>query len=565
MRFSGAGVLLYLAAGLAFSQQTPVILISIDTLRADHLSAYGYRKIRTPHIDSFAQGGTLFRAADCQIPLTLPSHTSLFTSTYPFENRIEENAEIVPPGAVTLASVLRSQGYRTGAFIGSVFLEQQLGLGQGFDVYDSPFHFEAFSRLSGSMFFAGEAKNPYAVRESRLGLLVAHAAARWLSANRSQPVFAFVHLFDMHKPYRLPPGFARPPGTSDYDAELEYVDQVLGWFRQALEKGGWWERSLVALLADHGESLGEHGEASHGYFVYESTLRVPLIVHWPAGAPKYPAEVQQPAGLIDVAPTILDFLHLPLPASFEGQSLLRGMGPASPPRAVYAESVHARDSFGWAPLRAVRLGEVKYIDAPKPELYDLKADPQERNNLVHANPAQAAALRARLKDLLARSAPRRRGAQPVLSEQSRALLGSLGYLAPGPQAARSAARPDPKDRLPEFRLYEDAMVLLAERRLGEAAAALRRVLAMDPHNILARRDLGATYLEAGAYEKASVYLREVTAAVPDDYMTRYELGVADERLGRLAEAKEQLEAACRLAPAAGQCQRELDLVNRRMK
>src|SRR5580693_4093529 len=173
---------------------TPVILISIDTLRAGHLSAYGYRVIQTPNIDSYAEQGTLFAHADSQIPLTLPSHTSLFTSTYPFQNRIEENAERVPPGAVTLASVLKAHGYKTAGFVASVFLEREMGLDQGFDFYDSPFQFEAFSPLSGSMFFGGASRGPFASRDRRDGALVVHAALRWLAANRDQPVFVFVHL-----------------------------------------------------------------------------------------------------------------------------------------------------------------------------------------------------------------------------------------------------------------------------------------------------------------------------------------------------------------------------------
>ncbi|MGD0578956.1 MAG: sulfatase, partial [Bryobacteraceae bacterium] len=388
---------------------TPVILISIDTLRADHLGVYGYTRIHTPNIDSYAQPGTLFTAVDAQVPLTLPSHASLFTSTYPFENRIEENAQPVPPGAVTLASVLRSQGYKTAAFIGSVFLERQMGLDQGFDVYDSPFSFEAFSPLSGSMFYTGETKNRYAVRDRRAGALVVRAAERWLSAQGGQPVFLFVHLFDLHTPYAIPPG-ARRSGVSGYDSELEYVDQQLGWFQRALVRGGWWDRSLVVLLSDHGEGLGEHGEASHGYFLYQSTLAVPLLVHWPEGARGRPARILENAGLIDVAPTILDFLHLPAPRTFEGRSLLGAIDSAAPgPVAVYSETLYTHDAFGWAALRGLRLGAYKYIEAPTPELYNLQADPRELNNLLRGAPPQAVAeakrLRGELTKLLARRAP----------------------------------------------------------------------------------------------------------------------------------------------------------------
>lgn len=540
------------AAGGASGAQPPVILISIDTLRADHLSAYGYRNIQTPNIDSFAQGGTLFSNIDAQVPLTLPSHTSLFTSSYPFENQIEENAERVPAGVVTLASVLKSQGYQTAAFIGSVFLERQMGLDQGFDFYDSPFQFEAFSPMSGSMFFGGAGQNPYGVRDRRDGALVIGAANRWLNAHPDQPDFVFIHLFDLHKPYHL----------ADYDAEILYVDHLLGVLKQSLVNRGWWDKSLVAVFSDHGEGLGEHGEASHGYFIYESTIHVPLLVHWPSGSPKFPARIEQPAGLIDVAPTLLDFLHTPTPPSFEGKSMLPG---GEGPRFVYCESVHAHDAFGWAPLRGLRVGPMKYIDAPKPELYNLADDPQEKINLVRRDPAKVAELQATLKKLLIRYAPKHPSAPGEISPSTRALLGSLGYLAAGPRTGVQSSGADPKDKLPEFQLYERAQLSLYYRRLDEAIALLSRLLASDPKNLLARRDLGSAYLDQKMYRKAQECFTEVLAASPNDYVAHFELGIADKKLGLLNEALSHLEAACKIAPGAAQCQVELDRLRGEMK
>lgn len=550
VRFAALALFGALLGKTCTAAPTPVILISIDTLRADHLSAYGYRAIQTPNIDAFAGQGTLFLHADSQIPLTLPSHTSLFTSTYPFQNRIEENAQRVSPGAVTLASVLKSHGYKTAAFVASVFLEKEMGLDQGFDFYDSPFRFEAFSPLSGSMFFGGASRNPYAARDRRDGALVVRAALEWLAANRDQTVFVFVHLYDLHKPYRL----------ADYDAEVRYTDQVLGTFRKALTAGGWWQRSLIVLLSDHGESLGDHGEASHGYFIYQSTLRVPLIFHWPAGSGPFPPRQEQPVGLIDASPAILDFLHLPAPPSFEGASPLT----AKTARPIYAESLHAHDSFGWAPLRSVRENDYKYIEAPKPELYNLRSDPGEKINILDKNPAVARRLRAELGKLLARYSAKQPPAPGNVTPATRALLGSLGYLAPGPGAKLSGSGADPKDRLPEFQLYERAMVYLFDRRLNQAISALRQLLAGDPHNVLARRDLGNCYLEQHAYSEARVQLQQVLAAAPEDYVSQYELGVADEHLGSWKEAEAHLEAACRLAPEAEQCRKELQSVRQKL-
>jgi len=540
MRRFAALLVLLGGAGYA-ADPTPVILISIDTLRADHLSAYGYRRIRTPNIDSFAEHGTLFGNVDAQVPLTLPSHTSLFTSTYPFQNRIEENAERVPAGTVTLASVLKAHGYKTAAFIGSVFLESEMGLDQGFDVYDSPFHFEAFSPISGSMFFGGATHNPMGVRDRRDGALVLGAARRWLAANRGATAFVFVHLFDLHKPYI----------RAGYDGELAYTDKILGAFKQALVAGGWWDRSLVVLLSDHGESLGEHGEDSHGYFIYESTLHVPLLVHWPADMAGRAARDDRPGGLIDVAPTVLDALHIAAPPSFVGHSLLD----ASRPQSVYGETVYAHDGFGWAPLRSWRVGAEKYIDAPQPELYDLKTDPREQSNLYRKDSPRAVALRGDLQQLLARYAPKQPASPAAISPKTRALLASLGYLSGGARAGGSMA--DPKDRLAEYQLYESAQDALYNKQLERAANILRRILAVDPQNTLARRDLGGTYVEQHQYTKARECFDKVVAAAPDDYMAQFELGLADKRLGLMKEAREHLQAACQVAPEAEQCRREL--------
>jgi arylsulfatase A-like enzyme len=549
-RFRAALLLCLAGAGMLCAAGPPVILISIDTLRADRLGIYGYRRIATPNTDSFAQGGTVFANIACQTPLTLPSHTSLFTSTYPFENGIQENAEVVPQGAVTLAGVLRERGYKTAAFIGSVFLEREMGLDQGFETYDSPFHFEAFSPLSGDLFFGG-LENPYSVRDRRDGALVVAAALHWMSAHREEPVFVFIHLFDLHAPYGVSDA-AQRKGISPYDAKLEYADELIGRLKTGLVHEGLWDKSLAILLSDHGEGLGDHGESTHGYFIYQSTLHVPLMLHWPAAVTGQPPHVERPGGLIDVSPTILDFLHVPAPSSFEGASLLD-----TRPRTVYSESRYAHDSFGWSPLRSVRMDTFKYIDAPKPELYDLHKDPGERTNIVLANPAEARALRAELAKLLGSHAGRA-SAQAAASPQTEKLLNSLGYVAPGPRAHTSAAGPDPKDRLPEYLLYQKSMEAVKQRRLNTAVAILRQILAGDSTNTLARRDLASCYLDLHADAKARADFEKVVAAAPDDYASQFGLGLADKHLGILNDARTHIETACRLAPQAVQCQHELD-------
>jgi arylsulfatase A-like enzyme len=553
---------------LANPARVPVILISIDTLRADHLSAYGYRKIATPNIDALLQnGGTKFSNVSCQIPLTLPSHTSLFTSTYPSENGIEENAQHVSSGVVTLASVLRGYGYQTAAFIGSVFLEKEMGLDQGFDVYDSPFDFEAFSPISGEVFLGRAAKNQYAARESRDGALVVAAAGQWLAKHNGQPSFVFLHLFDMHQPYSQPASVARKRGISRYDAQLLYVDRLLGTFHQAIVEDRIWDKSLVVLLADHGESLGDHGEANHGYFIYQSTLWVPLLVHWPTPSGQHLPAVTEPAGLIDVAPTILDFLHIAAPRTFHGRSLLGDASGHLPsaPHEVYSESLHAHHSFGWAPLRSLRIGSYKYIQAPRPELYNLQNDPGELNNIVNKDAPQALLLQTELKKVLLRYPSTGAVQHSSISPQTETLLRSLGYLSSGPPVQAESSGADPKDRLAEFREYNLASEAAADGHRDRAISILSGLVARDPHNILALRDIGAYSLDRKSYARARSSFQRFLAIAPNDYMGRFELGVADERLGRFKEAENELQRACRIAPEATQCTHELDLVRRAVR
>lgn len=558
----------------------PVILISIDTLRADHLGIYGYRSNPTPHIDSFGEHGTVFTQIDSQIPLTLPSHTCLFTSTYPFQNGVEENAEIVPPNLLTLASVLREHGYETGAFIGSTLLSKRYGLDRGFDTYDSPF------RPQGEQMV-----NPYSMSVRRDGALVTRSALSWLADKQGRPVFAFLHLFDLHTPYAVRQFSAMRlvPNQPGYDAEIRYVDQVLGHLKDALTRSGWWSRAVVIVLSDHGESLGDHGETSHGYFAYESTLHVPLIIHWPASSGNHPERVDEPAGLMDVAPTLLGFLHIAAPASFVGRDLLDGSRRVQRP--VYSETMYAHDAFHWAALRRLRVLNREYIDAPRPELYDLGSDPAERSNIAQAHAQEAQSFRAQLRSLLAQYSAQHREAVADKSSESQAALRSLGYLAGG-APARSNAGLDPKDGLAEYQAYERALTALYSDETNVAARRFRDLLTKFPENTLARYYLGETYVKLGrwesalqewraaiahdhTYEPAAVAMGDLylllgsplkardafeaaTTLSPGDYDAHFKLGAAEEQLGQLQEAKRHIETACKLAyDDAAECRRSL--------
>jgi arylsulfatase A-like enzyme/Flp pilus assembly protein TadD len=597
-----------LPEGEGSKQPTSVILISVDTLRADHLSCYGYARLHTPHIDSLARGGTVFTAIDSQAPITLPSHVSLFTSTYPFANGIRENAQVLPSGAVTLATVLAAHGYSTAAYIGGYFLARRYGLAQGFQTYDSPFDARAINS-------ALELKRP--------GALVLKSAEHWLEQNANRPFLLFVHLFDLHQPYNPPTAYRARAPQSEYDQELAYVDDSLGEFFHFLAEQGLDQRGLVVLFSDHGESLGDHGENTHGYFIYSSTLHVPVIFHWPqaekngnskletgnslrassfqfpVSSSNYLARGEAPAGLIDVAPTILNFLGISSPPSFCGHSLLEPLQDAgSPPRDVYSESTYAHDKFGWAVLRSLRRGDYQYIEAPHPELYNLKHDPAERHNLLPSQSALAASYRERLTALVARyrsssatAGPAAGSVVPGAAENLR----SLGYLEiTSAHAALDDSGVDPKDRLFEYKRYllaghlarigkapeavaefqailaDDprnlpAYVELARSDVGlhrylDGANQLKAALALDPHDVEAEELLGDIWLTVGELNRAAAEFRQLLTFAPQDYEAHFGLGLLAARQHNDVEAIQHFRTALAANPRSAEAHYQLGLI-----
>lgn len=519
----------------------PIVLVSIDTLRADYLSCYGNRGPGTPHIDTMTKGGTLFSQVSAQTPLTLPSHVSFLTSTYPFSNGIEDNGQQLGPSAVTLAEVLKSRGYRTASFVGGFVMDRRFGLDQGFDVYDSPFDPSRQIEV-----------DPEDLK--RLGEDVVQAAIRWLTKNGDEPFFLFLHLFDLHTPYNLPPSVqTRFPGPG-YDAELSYVDEMLGRFWEFLAERGLLERALIVFTADHGESLGEHGEKTHGYFIYQSTLWVPLIIHWPAGAGPFPAKVEEPISLLGVAPTILHFAGIPQPSEFQGQSLLGLLNQESPSTSeeVYSESLYARDHFGCSALRCLRLGRYKYIEAPQPELYDLAQDPGELHNLYSEQQAMALDYRQRLSSLRSRFHSQQQARSKPPSPEVIARLRSLGYLAgSSPRPVTPEAGPDPKDRIVEYGNYRRAIGLALSGQLKQSNALLERVVAKDPDLLDVRNVLGSNQQKLGQHAEAVKTYRQVLEKDPLNVLAHFNLGVSYSKLNRLDDAIKELQAALAAASTSG--------------
>jgi choline-sulfatase len=404
-----------------------IVIVTLDTTRADSLPAYGFRGLGTPAIDGLAREGTTFENAASVAPLTLPAHTSLFTGVYPPRHGVRDN--LSPPvdtAHATIAESLRDKGFRTAAFVGSAVLRRDRGLARGFDVYDD-----------------GTPAGGLTPRRRSAREVVA-AANAWLHSAGQDRIFLWVHLYDAHAPQTLPVEFRRDYGDQ-YEGAIAYMDSQIARLLDALQQTRRLETTAIVLAADHGESLGDHGEREHGIFVYESVLRVPLIVRAPGVSPRRVADL---ASLVDVFPTVLDLIGHRDPAVIDGQSLLPAMrGQRLSERSVYAESMYP-ERFGWSPLRMVRDERFKFIEAPRPELYDLVADPFEQRNLAAQRAPVAAAMRRKLEESDRRSAgPSALAAPDVLRE-----LAALGYVAPGPirSVAGNSALLDPKDYIHVF-------------------------------------------------------------------------------------------------------------------
>ena len=509
-----------------------VVLITLDTTRADRIGAYGYADAATPHLDRLARDGARFVQALSPVPLTLPAHASVMTGRNPYGHGVRNNGYFVLGQDVpTLAERFAAAGYDTAAFVSSFVLDRQFGLARGFARYD-----DALDPPRGPS---------NSLELERRGDRTVAAAAAWLAARPSAtPYFLWVHLYDAHEPYNPPATFRAQFERRPYDGEVAFMDTQVGELlvRAGYGAGG---SPLVVVAGDHGESLGDHGESTHGLFVYESALRVPLIMAWPG---VLAARVVEPAvTLADVAPTVAALSGLPPFADIHGEALTRvldGAAPAS--RTIYAETYFPQFFMGWAPLRSIRDGRWKFIDAPEPELYDVVADPGETTNRAAAEPAGARALRRRLEETV--RGQNQTSASAISSEALRKLA-ALGYVSiPTVPPAATGPAADPKRMVGVFEQLTGANRALAEGRGAQAAAVARRVLASDPGNHFARLVLGRAELATGAHRAAIATLRTYLAAVPGSSDAHHWIALAHLRLGDRVRALAEEEAALALDP-----------------
>jgi choline-sulfatase len=543
-----------------------VLLVTIDTLRADHVGCYGYRGAATPTIDAVAERGVRFETAIAHVPLTGPSHASVLTGKTPLGHGFRNNSGFaLPAGVRTAAEDFRAAGYRTAAFVSGFPLDRRFGLDRGFDPYDDHLPRGHDPR-----------RTPYV---ERFADATSDAVLRWLQTPggaMGSPWFLWVHYYDPHAPYEPPPDLAARYAASPYDGEIASVDRQLARVLQAVEGAGALARTIVLITADHGESLGEHGEGTHGLFLYDATLRVPWVMAGPGV--QSGRVVKTVARLIDVLPTLVDYAGLPPPPDVEGRSLrgaAEGQELADAP--AYAESLYSQLELGWAPLFAWRTARFKFIEAPTPELYDLVQDASETSNRIADQRVRAHDLRRTLQAAL--SGPMPDAAQQVDADTARR-LSALGYISGGAVARRAGATGrDPKDGV---HLLPPLNRGMSAARTDPAVAIrdLTAVLNEEPDLLMARRTRAVAYAAAGRHAQAIADLRVLEKAGQLSAEDRIVLADNLRFAGDLAEAARVLEATARDSPkfvqpwlslaevhiaagrhaeAEGACRRALDL------
>lgn len=516
MKRAFATVLVLLAATGALAQKpapprkTPaarpnVLLITIDTLRADRVGCYGYKEIKTPAIDGLCRDGIVFDRAIAQVPLTWPSHVAILTGTYPFWNGVQDfTGQPLRPGVATLPEAMKRSGYATGAVVSSFVLDRSFGMARGFDSYYDAFTGNAFM------------EKDLGLVDRRAGESVDHALA-WLKQKRAgRPFFFWLHLYDPHSPYAPPEPFATEYRDRPYDGEIAYADSQLARVFTWLKQAGLYDSTLIVLTSDHGESLGEHGEREHGYFIYQSTTHVPLVVKPPRGKLSQPRREGAAVETIAIPATILDILGSrdPIQKQFQAPSLLR----ADDTSLAYAQTLYPYSSFGWSALRSLESPRYHYIEAPQPELYDLENDPNEQRNLLGPqSPAVGAALKEKLAQRMKDFAPPELAGGEQLDPDAAGKLRALGYMAykaPVPEGGTAAALPDPKSKLAEFNAILQATDLLQLGRFAEAETALARVRETDPKMYLIPFLLAEGYTRAGDIARATSEFRKTLELNP---------------------------------------------------
>lgn len=515
---------------MATYDRAPVILISIDTLRADRLPLYGYRAGSTPSLDALGRQGVVFEGVYSHCPQTLPAHASLLTGLLPPGHGVRDNIGFsLRTGQTTLAARFRSAGWATGAAVSAYVVRSQTGLAQGFDFYDDALEIE------------GPSDNLAAVQ--RDGALAVESLARWIEGQGQRPFFAFLHLYEPHTPYAPPEAHRRH--AQPYDGEVAYADELVGRFLDRLRARGLLDRAVLAVTSDHGEGLRDHGEEEHGIFLYREAVHVPLILRLP-GAARGGTRIGGTVAQVDIPATLLDLTGLPADA-MDGISLRGAMeaGKAAS-RPVYSESLYPRYHFGWSELYSVTEDRYRYIRAPRPELYDIGSDPGEKANLIASRTSAAAAMDGWLQQRIgAVTAPEE------VPAETREKLQALGYIGVGSAPAPAGELPDPKDRIGEYEELKKALALRLAGRDAEAVAQFRKVLADNPRMLDAWEMLGLTLERMGRTKESIAALVKALEIDPSRAETHMALAKLHALDGRTDLAVKHAEIASGKDPARG--------------
>jgi arylsulfatase A-like enzyme/cytochrome c-type biogenesis protein CcmH/NrfG len=551
----------------AKSQPPNVILITLDTTRADRMGFLGSKHGLTPNLDALARQSVVFTHAYSQVPLTTASHATVLTGTYPQFHQVNDFGVPLAEDLPYAPYIFRGSGYHTAAFVGSLVLDPATrsapGFERGFDTYDAGFH----RRHQG--------EDRYQAIERRGGEVVGHTL-EWLTTHYEGPFFIWVHLYDPHDPYDPPEPYKTKYASAPYDGEIAYVDAAVGKLLSWLRLRGLYDGALIAVMADHGEALGEHGETTHGIFLYDETIRVPLLFKLPRE--RYAGKrIDSRAGLVDVLPTILEAVGIAIPHDVQGESLLSMLKPTilkpatlkpapagragtaaskasetSPDRPAYAESDYPHRTFGWSSLRALRTGKYLFIEAPHKELYDQSADPKAEHNLSTTSVAVTNTLASQLdafrqKTGTVKEAPKV-SADPDLQER----LNALGYVASDSSASAALGikdtGADPKDKVEVVNLLHRAEMFKEDMHFAEAVPLLEQVIALEPNLPITYLQLGTALSSLKEYEKAVPILRKAVDMRPDLTVPRYQLGSALFETGDFAAAAVQFETAVARSP-----------------
>jgi len=506
--------------------------VTIDTLRPDRLGGYGYSQIETPNLDKVARRGVLFENAVAPAPLTAPSHASMMTGVYPTVHKVRNTGGFVlSPSQATLAKILQDQGWDTAAFIGSSVLKKRFGLNQGFATYDD----EMPASAGGS----AEAE------PERRASDVVDRAAKWLDTQSGKPFFLWVHVYDPHIPYDPPSPFREKYRDRPYEGEIAYTDQQLGRLFDSAAKKSPPENTLIAVLSDHGESFSDHGEYTHGVFLYDSTLRIAFLMA--GGAIPEGVRVKQQARTIDLLPTVLELVGGKGLAESQGTSLVPSFKSKEVPTTYsYAETLFPKLNMGWAEMRAIRTNRWKYIRAPKPELYDLVQDPGETSNVIASHPAEVKELEASLNRV---SVSTEKVAPSAMDPRTLRQLKSLGYLSGSstPGTELNGQGTDPKDRLEVLRLLH--LAVHSGAPLSERISLLRQAIAKDPADPGLYNSLGNLYAETGREAEAMKLYDDALHKGVRTAWIYSRLGNLYLRQGKKTEAITLLESATQLNPS----------------